>query len=348
MLAIHWPLVALLLLLGLIGYGVLYSAGGGSNEPWAWRHAVRLAIGFTVMLSVAFLDLRLIWRIAWPLYLLTLLALIAVEIRGEISKGAQRWLDVGPIQIQPSEIMKIALVLVLARWFHARTLEDARRLWLLPVPLLLIAVPAALVLVQPDLGTAVMLLAAGGGLLFLGGLPIWLFLLGGGAVAVALPVLWGRLHDYQRQRVLTFLDPERDPLGSGYHIIQSKIALGSGGLFGMGFLGGTQAQLSYLPEKQTDFVLVLLLLVAILGTLLAMRAKSQFARLIIAGVAINFTLYVVINVAMVSGLIPVVGVPLPLISYGGTAMLTVLLGFGLVLAADAQRDSPLPRYEAPG
>jgi rod shape determining protein RodA len=364
MLAIHWPLVALLLLLGLIGYGVLYSAGGGSNEPWAWRHAVRLAIGFTVMLSVAFLDLRLIWRIAWPLYLLTLLALIAVEIRGEISKGAQRWLDVGPIQIQPSEIMKIALVLVLARWFHARTLEDARRLWLLPVPLLLIAVPAALVLVQPDLGTAVMLLAAGGGLLFLGGLPIWLFLLGGGAVAVALPVLWGRLHDYQRQRVLTFLDPERDPLGSGYHIIQSKIALGSGGLFGKGFLGGTQAQLSYLPEKQTDFafsmlaeeagfvgagfVLVLLLLVAILGTLLAMRAKSQFARLIIAGVAINFTLYVVINVAMVSGLIPVVGVPLPLISYGGTAMLTVLLGFGLVLAADAQRDSPLPRYEAPG
>lgn len=364
MLAIHWPLVALLLLLGLIGYGVLYSAGGGSNEPWAWRHAVRLAIGFTVMLSVAFLDLRLIWRIAWPLYLLTLLALIAVEIRGEISKGAQRWLDVGPIQIQPSEIMKIALVLVLARWFHARTLEDARRLWLLPVPLLLIAVPAALVLVQPDLGTAVMLLAAGGGLLFLGGLPIWLFLLGGGAVAVALPVLWGRLHDYQRQRVLTFLDPERDPLGSGYHIIQSKIALGSGGLFGKGFLGGTQAQLSYLPEKQTDFafsmlaeeagfvgaafVLILLLLVAILGTLLAMRAKSQFARLIIAGVAINFTLYVVINVAMVSGLIPVVGVPLPLISYGGTAMLTVLMGFGLVLAADAQRDSPLPRYEAPG
>ncbi len=357
---LHWPLVALLVLLGLVGYALLYSAGGGSNQPWAWRHLVRLVMGLAIMIVVALVDIRLIFRGAYAIYAAALTLLVAVEVIGAISKGAQRWIDLGAVQLQPSEIMKIALVLALARYFHGSHLDEVRRPLHLVPPTLMILVPAALVLKQPDLGTAVMLLAVGGAMLFLAGVRLWKFLVVGLAGGGAVPVIWSRLHDYQRERVLTFLDPEKDPLGTGYHIIQSKIALGSGGFWGKGYLHGTQAQLSFLPEKQTDFAftmlgeelgfvgaaVVLALFLAVLGLafVIALRSTSQFGRLLAMGISCNLMLYVVINVAMVTGLIPVVGVPLPMISYGGTAMLTVLIGCGLLLNVDVHREVAIPRF----
>lgn len=357
---LNWPLVLVLTLLGLVGYVVLYSAGGGSHEPWAWRHGVRLAFGLLVMVAVALTDIRFWFRWAVACYAAAFAMLLGVEILGEINKGAQRWIDLGVVQIQPSELMKLGLVLCLARYFHSAYLDEVKRITFLVPPLLLIALPAVLVLKQPDLGTSIMLLAAGGALLFLAGVRLWKFGLAIAAVAAALPVAWASLHDYQRQRVFTFLDPETDPLGAGYHIIQSKIALGSGGFWGKGLLQGSQAQLSFLPEKQTDFaftmlaeetgfvgalvVLLLCLAVTALTLVVALRCSHQFGRLLAMGIAINFFLYVLINVAMVTGLIPVVGVPLPMISYGGTAMITTLLGFGLVLSVDVHHTTNIPRF----
>jgi rod shape determining protein RodA len=357
---LNWPFVAVVILIGLIGYGMLYSAAGGSYQPWAWRHSVRFAIGLVLMLAIALTDIRIWFRWAYAIYGAALVGLIAVDIVGSISMGAQRWINLGLFQLQPSEVMKIALVLALARWFHGTYLEDVARPAQLIVPLAIVLLPTALVLKQPDLGTSVMLLAGGGALLFVAGVRWWKFALVIGGTLGALPVLWHQLHDYQKQRVLTFLDPERDPLGAGYHIIQSKIALGSGGIWGKGILKGTQSQLSFLPEKQTDFVFTMLAeeagLVGALGLLclfmvlvgyglvFALRARNQFGRLLSLGITVTFSLYVVINIAMVTGLIPVVGVPLPLISYGGTAMMTVLIGFGLMLSVDIHRDVTIPRF----
>lgn len=357
---LHWPLIGLIILMGLVGYGVLYSAAGGSNDPWAWRHALRLGVGVVIMLTIAVTDIRWIFNLAYPFYAIVLLLLLGVDVMGEISKGAQRWIDLGVLQIQPSELMKLALIMALARWFHGRRVEDVRRPLVLIAPLLMIAAPVVLVLLQPDLGTAVMLAGAGTAILFLAGVPIWQFLLVGAAGAAALPILWSRLHDYQRQRIFTFLNPEEDPLGTGYHIIQSKIALGSGGFWGKGYLNGSQAQLNFLPEKQTDFaftmmgeevgfvgcvvVLSLFLLMLFITLRIAIRSQSQFGRLVAMGMGCNLALYVGINVAMVTGLVPVVGIPLPMVSYGGTAMLTVLMGFGLTLAVDAQRETVIPRF----
>lgn len=357
---LNWPLVALLATLGLIGYLLLYSAGGGSHAPWALRHGIRLAAGLVLMLAIALVDIRLFFRWAYVAYGVSLALLIGVDVMGVISKGAQRWLDLGPIQIQPSEMMKIALVLALARYFHSAYLSEVRQpLYLVP-PLLMIAAPVVLVLIQPDLGTAVMLGAGGVALLFLAGVQIWKFALVGALGAAAVPILWSRLHDYQKQRVYTFLDPSQDPLGSGYHIIQSKIALGAGGIWGKGYLHGSQAQLSFLPEKHTDFaftmlgeesgfvgaavVLLLFLAVLMLALRTALGSTSQFGRLLAMGVSCTMTLYVVINVAMVTGLIPVVGIPLPLISYGGTAMVTVMVAFGLLLNVGVNRHLAIPRF----
>jgi len=359
---IAWPLVAIVLLLGLVGYALLYSAAGGSHTPWAFRHGIRLVVMTGLAVAIALIDIKKLFRLAYPTYGLVLLLLVAVKIVGEINKGAQRWIDLGFVQLQPSELMKLALVLALARYFHAAYLEEVRRpLFLLP-PLLMILSPVALVLKQPDLGTAGMLGMVGTAMLFLGGMAIWKFLAAGVLAGAALPIAWAHLHDYQRQRIATFLDPESDPLGAGYHIIQSKIAIGSGGLWGRGYLRGTQAQLSFLPEKHTDFaftmlaeetgfvgalaVLALILAITLAGMAVALRAQSHFARLLAAGVTCNFALYAIVNVAMVTGLIPVVGVPLPLVSYGGTAMLTVMLGVGLLLNAQVNSETPIPRFPA--
>jgi rod shape determining protein RodA len=358
--SVNWLLVVLLGLIGAVGCAVLYSAAGGSADPWAFRHGVRLAAGIGLMLLLAMVDVRFWFRIAYLAFGTGVLLLVAVDLTGIVAKGAQRWIDIGPIQLQPSEIMKIALILGLARWFHAAWLEDVRRPLFLIVPLLMVAAPVALVMLQPDLGTAITLISVGGTLFFAAGVRWWKFALVIAVALAALPVGWGLMHDYQRQRVLTFLNPEQDPLGSGYHIIQSKIALGSGGFWGKGFLHGSQAQLNYLPEKQTDFaftmmaeetgfvgaivVLALFLTLLLLGLMMALRAPSQFSRLVAAGMVINLTLYVVINISMVTGLIPVVGIPLPLISYGGTAMLSSLIAAGLILGADAHRHVPMARF----
>jgi rod shape determining protein RodA len=351
---VSWPLVILLTAIASCGFITLYSAAGGSLSPWAGRQMIRFAGILVMMICVALVDIRFWRKLAYPLYGVTLLLLVAVEIRGEIGMGAQRWIDLGIIQLQPSELMKVALVLVLARYFHGLTHEEIGKPWRLVLPALLVFAPAILVLKQPDLGTAGKLIMCGGAIFFLVGVRIWKFVVILAVVGATLPYAWNHLRDYQKNRVYTFLDPENDPLGTGYHIIQSKIAIGSGGIFGKGYMLGSQAHLNFLPEKQTDFIFTMLTeewglvggvfvlglyaLVFIYGLAISLRVRSHFSRILAMGITVNFFLYVFINGAMVMGLIPVVGVPMPLMSYGGTAMLTVLFGWGLVMSAWIHRD----------
>ncbi|HCX68528.1 MAG TPA: rod shape-determining protein RodA, partial [Rhodobiaceae bacterium] len=248
----NWGFLLLLLLIASMGFAMLYSVAEGNFSPWALRQAARFAVGVAIMISVAMVDLRLWMRLAYPLYGFALAMLIAVEVIGFVGMGAQRWLNLGFVSVQPSEIMKVTLILALARYFHGLTLDEASRLRNLLIPLGLVGAPVMLVVMQPDLGTAILLMATGAVILFSAGLRWRYFIMAGVGVLAAIPVVWSRLHDYQRNRVLTFLDPERDPLGAGYHILQSKIALGSGGIFGKGFMEGTQSQLNFLPEKHTD------------------------------------------------------------------------------------------------
>ena len=358
-LQINWFLVLLLIMIASVGFAMLYSAANGNWQPWAMRQMARFGVALGALLVIALIDIRFWMRWAYVGYLGALVLLFVVEVAGEIGMGAQRWVDLGFFQLQPSELMKVALVLALARYFHGLTHEETGRITYLLPPLLMIAAPALLVLRQPDLGTAMMLLFAGSGLLFLAGVRIWKFLLVGLAGLACIPIAWGLLREYQRNRILTFLNPENDPLGTGYHILQSKIALGSGGMFGKGFLQGSQSHLNFLPEKQTDFIFTMLaeefglaggigliglyVLVLIYGTAIGLRARSQFARLLALGLTLNFFLYLFINIAMVTGLLPVVGIPLPLISYGGTAMLTLMVGFGFVIGAYVHRDIRISR-----
>lgn len=352
-------LILLLVLIAAVGGLALYSAGGGSLSPWASKHIIRFTALLGVAVVVSLIDIRIWYKLVYPIYIAGLISLIAVEVMGQIGMGAQRWINLGIIQIQPSELMKIAVVMALARYFHAATLEEIKRIPFLIPPLLLIFLPVGLVLLQPDLGTSLMIVMAGGVMFFLAGVPLWMFLSVIGAGIAALPIAWQFLHPYQKQRVLTFLNPESDPLGSGYHIIQSKIALGSGGIGGKGFLKGSQSHLNFLPEKQTDFIftlwaeewgltggIVLLILfgaVFAYGYYIAFRSKHAFGRLLVLGLTANFAFYVFINIAMVMGLIPVVGAPLPLVSYGGTAMLAAMIGFGLMMSSHIHRNSKLPR-----
>lgn len=355
----NWVQVGFIWLVAIVGFLAMYSAGGGSFSPWAERQIPRFIFAFFIMLAVAVVDIKIWHRLAYPFYGVCILMLVAVDVFGHIGMGAQRWLNLGIIRIQPSELMKIALVLALARYFHGGSVENWKHIRYLLIPIGMIGLPFLLVAVQPDLGTGGMLLMSGVAMFFLAGVPLWMFLVSGGAALAALPVAWSMLHDYQKQRVLTFMNPESDPLGAGYHIIQSKIALGSGGIFGKGFLEGTQSRLNFLPEKQTDFVFTMwteetgllggaaLLFffggVIFSGLWMALRTRTPFAQMLIYGLVVNFSLYALINVAMVMGLIPVVGIPLPLISYGGTAMLALMVGFGLVQSAYIHRDTKLPR-----
>jgi len=356
---IHWLFVALLCLTAAVGAAMLYSAAGGSVEPWASRHVVRFAVGLLVLIVVALIDIRLWFRYAYILFALSVVLLAAVEVAGTIGMGARRWIDLGYFTLQPSELVKVAMILALARYFHGASIDDVRRIGFLLVPVALVGAPVALVLRQPDLGTGLMLVMASTALFFAAGVRIWKFVAVGLVALGAMPVAWQFMHEYQKNRVLTFLNPESDPLGAGYHIIQSKIALGSGGMFGKGFLGGTQGHLSFLPEMQTDFIFTMLAeefglfgglallglysLLLIYGFAISMRCRSQFGRLMGIGVTSTFFLYVFINIAMVMGVIPVVGVPLPLISYGGTAMMTLLIGFGLLMSVWVHRDVMIGR-----
>jgi len=360
---VNWGLLLLLALIGAVGFAVLYSAAGGKMEPWAMRHAVRFGIFVGVLLVIALVDIRIWMQLAYPIYGLALFMLIAVDVLGVIGMGAQRWLDLYFIQLQPSELMKIGLVLAMARYYHHVNIENIGRISHLFVPLALIGAPVGLVIVQPDLGTAMMLVLAGIGIMFVAGVRMWKFLLAGLAVAGAAPIAWSMLREYQQNRILTFLDPERDPLGTGYHITQSKIALGSGGLFGKGFMQGSQAHLNFLPEKQTDFIFTMMaeefgmagalaligLFVCVLlyGFAIALRSRNHFGRMVAMGITITLFLYVFINIGMVMGLLPVVGIPLPLVSYGGTAMLTVLAACGLLVSVYIHRDVVVNRSGGP-
>ncbi len=356
---LNWPLVLLLCMTTAFGIAMLYSAAQGW-DPWASRQLVHFGAGLGLMLAIALIDIRVWMRYAYFVYFLGLALLVVVEVAGSTGMGAQRWISLGGFNFQPSEFMKMALVLGLARYFHSVGLEDIGRMRFLIVPLAMILAPAALVLRQPDLGTAIMMLLGGAAILFVVGVRLWKFAVVIALGLGALPIVWSVMRPYQRQRILTFLDPESDPLGAGYHILQSKIALGSGGIAGKGFLLGTQSQLNFLPERHTDFVFTMLAEefgliggLALLGLYFVMlayaiavslRVRNQFGRILGVGVCFTVFLYVFINVAMVMGLVPVVGVPLPLISYGGTAMLSVLIGFGLLLSASIHREIPVGRH----
>jgi len=353
LLGVSWGLTLAICVLAAVGYTMLYSAAGGSTEPWASRHGYRFGVSVLILLAVAVVDLRVWMRLAWPLYALGIALLVVVEVHGAVNKGAQRWIDLGFMQLQPSELMKIFLVLVLARCFHRLGPERIGNPLNLIVPILAVLLPVALILKQPNLGTALITAMLGGGLFFLAGVRLWKFALVLGAGGVAAPIAYDSLHDYQRQRILTFLDPESDPLGSGYHVIQSKIALGSGGFWGRGYLEGTQSQLSFLPEKQTDFIftmlaeefglvgaaglMTLIAVIVVWGMVIAMRCRNPFGRLLGAGITLNFFLYVFVNIAMNMGMIPVGGVPLPLVSHGGSAMMTAMFGFGLLMSVHVHR-----------
>lgn len=359
LITINWLLVLLIAGVAGVGFAMLYSAAGGDMQPWAERQMIRFGIATIIMIVVAMVDIRLWLRYAYLLYVVALALLVAVEVAGYVGMGAQRWISLGVINVQPSELMKIALVLALARYYHASAIEDIGRISLLFVPILLAVVPAALILRQPDLGTALMLLMSAAAVMFLAGVRLWKFAVVAVSGIAAAPIAWQFLHEYQKKRVLTFLNPENDPLGAGYHIIQSKIALGSGGLMGKGFIQGPQSHLHFLPEMQTDFIFTMLaeefglvgalgliflyVLILVAGTIIAVRSRNQFGRLVAGGITTTFFLYVFINIAMVTGLIPVVGVPLPLVSYGGTVMMTLMIGFGLVIGVGVHRDVAVGR-----
>jgi rod shape determining protein RodA len=353
------PLIVITVLLGLIGVMVLYSVAGGDFSPWAWRHATRFAVGLLLMYVIANLDLRTIFNFAYPIYGVIFLLLIGVEFFGDRGMGAQRWIDLGLVTLQPSEFMRFALIMALARYYHTLHRDDVSQPIGLAAPLAMIGLPALLVFAQPDLGSALMLAASGIGVVFLAGVSLRYFF-GGIAIAIAaVPVVWNYLFEYQKERVLVFLDPERDPLGAGYHIIQSKIGIGSGGLFGKGIAQGTQSQLKFLPERHTDFVfaiyaeelgfigsLMLIFLFAIMIFLMfniAAQMRHRFSQLTIAGFAFALSIYVTVNLAMVMGLAPVVGVPLPFISYGGTSLMTFMVGLGVILSMERQPMADLPK-----
>jgi rod shape determining protein RodA len=347
---IDLPLLVGLLLLSAFGLLVLFSASNrdvGDLE----RQLVRLALAFGVMFALAQVSPAQLRRWSLPLYGLGVLMLLAVLLIGDVGKGAQRWLDLGVVRFQPSELLKLAVPMTVAWLVAARPLPPS--LARVSAAAALILIPVVLIAKQPDLGTAILVAGAGVTVLFIGGLSWRLILLIGGGVAALAPLLWYNLRDYQRQRVLTFLDPESDPLGAGYHIIQSQIAIGSGGLHGKGWLNGTQSHLEFLPERHTDFIFavigeefgllgILLLLALYLfiiyrGLVIAVTAEDNFGRLLAGGLSLVFFVYVFVNTGMVTGLLPVVGVPLPLISYGGTSMVTLMASFGMLMAIHTHR-----------
>ena len=343
-----------------IGVAMLYSASNGDMEPWANAHLQRFLLGLFLAVLIALTDIKVFLKSAYALYILTFILLLAVELTGHVGMGAQRWIDLYFIKLQPSELMKVVLILTLARYFHGRTFEEIARPIYLVIPTLIILAPVVLVMRQPDLGTAGMILLIGAAIFFLAGVRLWKFisllLIG----VASIPVAWQFLLEYQKNRILIFLNPESDPLGAGYHLLQSKIALGSGGIFGKGFLNGSQSHLNFLPEKQTDFIftmlaeefglvgglLVILLFVIIIGYgyVISFYINNIFGRLVTLGMTTAIFLYVFINIGMVMGLVPIVGVPLPFISYGGTALLTTMMAVGFILNGYGHRKIILSRF----
>ena len=357
---VNWALVLVVVAVASVGFLMLYSVAGGDLDPWARDQMQRFGVGFVLMFVVAFVPIWFWRNVAGVAYLVSIVLLLLVEFFGDVGMGAQRWIDLGFIRLQPSEMMKFTLVMMLAAyydWLDAK--RTSRPLWV-AIPVLMILVPTILVLMQPNLGTAMMLLMVGALVCFLAGVSLWYFAAVGVMAAGAITSVftlrgtpWQVLHDYQYRRIDTFLDPTADPLGAGYNIIQAKIALGSGGWTGKGFMQGTQSRLNFLPEKHTDFIfttlaeefgfvgafslLLLYGLIILFCVVSALQNKDRFASLLTLGVAANFFLYLAVNLSMVMGMAPVVGVPLPLLSYGGSAMLVIMVAFGLVQSAHIHR-----------
>ena len=351
---INWALVLLLCALAGVGYVALYSAAGGAQEPYASRHILRFGVGLALMLGIGLIDIRWVARLSWPVYGVSVGLLVLVLRVGHVGKGAQRWLELGGLQVQPSELAKIGLVMALAAWFRRASWAQMGNPLFLLLPALLVALPVGLILKEPNLGTAVIVGLVGAAMFLAAGLRWWVVVLALLPTPFAARFAFDHMHDYQRARITTFLNPESDPLGAGYNIIQSKIAMGSGGLWGKGFLQGTQGQLDFLPEKQTDFifttlaeefglvgglaVLALLACIVCAGMLIALRCRHRYGRLLALGISTNFFMYAFVNLAMVLGAIPVGGVPLPLVSHGGSAMLMAMFGFGLLMSVHVHRD----------
>ncbi|MEN8839549.1 MAG: rod shape-determining protein RodA [Octadecabacter sp.] len=360
LLYLNWSIVFLVAAVSGFGFLMLYSVAGGSMTPWVVPQVQRFGFSFAVMIGMAMVPIWFWRNMAVVGYALALVLLVAVDIVGVERNGSQRWLDLGPMDLQPSELMKIALIMLLAAYYDWLPLSKVSKpIWII-VPLLFIAAPAYLVLSQPDLGTTILLVSGGGAIMFLAGVH-WAYFATviGGVVALVTSVFqsrgtgWQVLKDYQYRRIDTFLDPTQDPLGAGYHITQAKIALGSGGWTGRGYMQGTQSRLNFLPEKHTDFIfttlaeefgfigafglLILYALIIIFCVQSAVTNKDRFASLVTMGVAVTFFLFFSVNMAMVMGLAPVVGVPLPLVSYGGSAMLVLMVAFGLVQSAHVHK-----------
>lgn len=359
---IDWRLTALLCVIAGIGTAMLYSIAGGHWDPWAAKHLIRFGALLTMMLGLALVHPKWWFGAAYPLYgvLIVMVLLIEFTPLGYTAGGAKNWLNLGFIRIQPAEFMKLGLVLALARWYHSHSAQDARWSWKLVFPAGMIGLPFMLVAKQPDLGSAMVIGLTGAAVMFLAGLS-WRVIAAGAAAVVAIvpPFVMFGMHEYQRNRVLTFLSPESDPSGTGYNIIQSKIALGSGGLLGRGYGLGSQSQLEFLPERQTDFIfstvseefgfvgsftlLACYLAVILIALRISSLSHSHFGRISSAGMTAFFAIFVLVNGAMVMGLAPVVGVPMPLLSYGGSSMMTVMIGFGLVLSTRVHRYVELPK-----
>jgi rod shape determining protein RodA len=361
LLEVNWGLVLLIGIIATGGIAMLYSVAGGHFHPWALSQLSKFVVGLFILVVAATIDVRVWMSLAYPAYAVALLLLIAVDVAGHEGLGAQRWIALGPIELQPSELMKVSLVLALARFLHGKSVEEVSKPLNLGIALAMIGIPALFVVIEPNLGTTLIIVADGCALLFLAGLSWYWITPALAAIATAVPLAWRFvLHDYQKARVMTFLDPEADALGAGWNITQAKIAIGSGGVSGKGFLNGTQSRLNFLPEKQTDFIftnfgeefgfvgsvalLILFAVVIFYGIQIATGARSQFSRLLAMGITLNFFFYIMINGLMVMGLIPVVGIPMPLLSYGGTAMLTVMFGFGLLMSVHVHRQVEIPRH----
>ncbi len=356
----NWPLALLLTAVASAGFLMLYSVAGGSLSPWAEPQMKRFGIGLLLMLVVGMVPIWFWRNISAVAYLVSLLLLVAVELFGTVGMGAQRWIDLGVVRLQPSELMKIALVMFLAAYYDWLPVRRVSHPVWVAIPALFIVLPTVLVLKQPDLGTAILLMTGGGAVMFLAGVH-WAYFTAviGSAVGAVFAVFesrgttWQLLKDYQFRRIDTFLDPSSDPLGAGYHITQSKIALGSGGWAGRGYMQGTQSRLNFLPEKHTDFIfttlaeefgflggvtlLILYALIILFCISSAMTNQNRYASLLTLGIATTFFLFFAVNMSMVMGLAPVVGVPLPLVSYGGSAMLVLMLAFGLVQSAHVHK-----------
>lgn len=360
LLHLHWPLLLVLIAVCCFGFVMLYSVAGGSVDPWARQQMTRFGVGITALFIIALTPLQFWQHISWLAYVGALALLVGVELFGEVGMGAKRWIDLGFMRLQPSEVMKVALVMLLAQYYATLEPEKVSHPGWVFIPIIIIALPVMLVLSQPDLGTGILLALGGAVVMFLAGVSLWYF---GTAIAAGIALVtavllsrgteWQLLQDYQYRRIETFLNPGLDPLGSGYHITQSKIALGSGGFSGRGLTEGTQSRLNFLPEKHTDFIfttlaeelgfigglvlLLLYLLIIVFCTLTALRCRDRYGALLTGGLTATFFFFFVVNMAMVMGLAPVVGVPLPLISYGGSAMLVLLGAFGLIQSAHIHR-----------